>query len=208
MHIQFTCDTFCNTQMRGYYCNIAIAKTAERKKNMWNNSLKLAFCVEYIGRMGIHSYLHIFTVWLSYCLFYIWCVCVCFCVVLCSFSSSIPFVLILFVCAKHRVRRLSKVNQTNNLAVCNSAKLNGVDLTGWLCVLPVWPRLYLKVLFIPKWNSAVVFLWASELCWWVATFFPLPFQWTFKYVSMNNLLKQLILFLSWRVFSAFAQPSG
>lgn len=32
MHIQFTCDTFCNTQMRGYYCNIAIAKTAERKK--------------------------------------------------------------------------------------------------------------------------------------------------------------------------------
>lgn len=207
MHIQFTCDTFCNTQMRGYYCNIAIAKTPERKKICETIPLNWHFVWNILDEwesIRICIYLP------SDCriVYFIFGVCVCFCVVLCSFSSSIPFVLILFVCAKHRVRRLSKVNQTNNLAVCNSAKLNGVDLTGWLCVLPVWPRLYLKVLFIPKWNSAVVFLWASELCWWVATFFPLPFQWTFKYVSMNNLLKQLILFLSWRVFSAFAQPSG
>lgn len=61
-------------------CAVTIAtlpsQKQQREKNMWNNSLKLAFCVEYIGRMGIHSYLHIFTVWLSYCLFYIWCVCV------------------------------------------------------------------------------------------------------------------------------------
>lgn len=176
---------------------------------MWNNSLKLAFCVEYIGRMGIHSYLHIFTVWLSYCLFYIWCVCVSvlFCAVsLLLFLSCLSYLFVPNIgsgdCQKWIKQTISRC------VTVNSAKLNGVDLTGWLCVLPVWPRLYLKVLFIPKWNSAVVFLWASELCWWVATFFPLPFQWTFKYVSMNNLLKQLILFLSWRVFSAFAQPSG